>query len=385
MLCLSRDRDNGIAMKRLRPGGRKGPLAALPLLPAAVMAATLVVLPVRADSVLAVDLITAAPSALVLDSTLTGTIESASAASLSFRSGGKVVAVRVGEGDRVTRGAELAHLDPLQQNQQLAVARAGLSSAEAALAQAEQAFTRQSAMLERGIGTRAARDGAQEALSQARAARDQASSRVDQAGRAADDTVLRAPFDGIVTARQVEPGQIVGAAQTVLELAALDDLEVVLQVPDAAELNQAMAADVTLRVIDGAQDLMHGKVTEIAPLVNAQTGSVTVRARITDAPQDPALLGAAARATIHMPAGQAIALPWEALTSSAAGPAVWKVGNDFKVHLQPIEVSRYTTTMVVVAKGVSPGDTVVGKGSQMLYPGREVRQADGPQTAGDGS
>lgn len=327
------------------------------------------------DDILMVDLVTVTEAPLVLDSTLTGTIESASAANLGFRSGGKVATVSVSEGDNVTAGAELARIDPLQQDQQLAVARAALSSAEAAFAQAEQAAARQNAMLERGIGTRAASDTAQQALSQAQATRDQAQSRVDQARRAAEETVLRAPFDGIVTARQAEPGQIVGAAQTVVALAGLNDLEVVIQVPDAAELNEALGAAVTLRPIDGANALMHGKVTEIAPLVNAQTGSVTVRARISDAREDGALLGAAVRATIHMPAGKAIALPWEALTSSAGGAAVWVVGSDHKVHLQPIEVSRFTTEGVIVSEGVAPGDVVVGKGSQMLYPGREVAQA----------
>lgn len=83
--------------------------------------------------------------------------------------------------------------------------------------------------------------------------------------------------------------------------------------------------------------------------------------------------------------GPGISLPWTALTTTKDGPAVWVVGADNTVSLAPIEVERFDTGIVVVSAGLSDGQIVVGAGSQLLYPGRQVIAAGGDtDETGDG-
>lgn len=331
--------------------------------------------PARADEGLAVEFVTVRDAQVTYDVVVSGTLEARDSVDLGFRQGGRVTKVLVEEGDRVQAGQELARTDSVQQNQALSVAEASLSAAQATDNQARQALQRQQALLERGVGTRAARDRAQQARSQADGALRRALAQVDQARRAVEDTVLRAPDAAVVTARSADPGQIVGAAQTVVSLAKLGGFEAVFQPPNTSALDQAMGAEVKLEMIDISAPDMVGHVTEIAPLVDPLTGSVTTRVLVDDQITDTRLLGAAVRGTVHLPAGASNAVPWTALTRDGADPAVWLVGEDGRVSLTPVVIERFVDGEVLLTSGVSQGQTVVGAGSQMLYPGRAVTDA----------
>ena len=129
---------------------------------------------------------------------------------------------------------------------------------------------------------------------------------------------------------------------------------------------------------------MVGTVSEVAPLVNPETGSVEVRVTIDDAVTDTALLGAAVRGEIRVPAGSGMQVPWTALTANGAGPAVWVVADDDTVSIAPVAIERFEDGVVLLESGLQPGQRVVGAGSQMLFPGRLVVDAAAPDgTAAD--
>lgn len=328
-----------------------------------------------ADAPLPVEFVQVERTNLTFDAALTGSIYAKDSVSIGFRMGGRVTEVMVREGDAVTQGQALARTDPLQQEQGVRVAEAALRAAQASLAQAQQARDRAQEMLRRGVGTRAALDNANRAFSSASGGVEQAQTSLEQARRALDDTVIRAPQDAIVIARNAEPGQIVGAAQPVISLASAEGREAVFQIADSPLLRNAIGAEVSLTVIDRPNLQMTGKVTEIAPLIDPATGSVTVRAEIRQAPRDTGLLGAAVTGAVHFPAGTGIAIPWTALTATRQGSAVWIVGEEDRVRLAPVSIGRYTNETVILTDGVDPGQIVVGAGSQLLFPGRKVRDA----------
>ncbi|MBA49720.1 MAG: efflux transporter periplasmic adaptor subunit [Paracoccus sp.] len=328
------------------------------------------------DPALRVEFVTAEEQTLMLDMRLSGTIEARNSVDLGFRQAGRVVEVLVREGDRVTRGEVLARLDSAQQDQALKLAQAGLASAEAGRAQAQQASDRAAAMLSRGVGTRAARDSAVQALSEAEGMVESAQSRVEQARRAVEDTQLLAPDDAVVTQRDLAPGQIVGMAQPVLSLAALDGMEAVFGVADQPMLREAMGRPVRLRALDVERPAMTGIVSEIAPLVDPASGTVTLRARIEDMPGETALLGAAVRGDLTIEGAAGIVVPWTALMRDNGGAAVWVVGQDGRVALTDVTIGSFTDRAVYVADGLTPGQVVVGAGSQLLYPGRAVMAAE---------
>lgn len=307
---------------------------------------------------------------------LTGTLEALDSVDLGFREGGRITEMRVAEGDDFQKGDVLGRLDPLQLQQSLNVAEAALAAAQAAEDQARRDAERSQAMLDRGVGTRAGRDTARQLLSAAETQTKQAQSALDQARRSVEDTELVAPFDGVVTARHGEPGQVVGAATPVLSMAARGGIEAVFLTPDMPHLNAAEGNPVALRTIEVDAAPMKARVAEISPLIDATTGSVRIRALVEDAPDDVALLGAAVRGTLMLSVGHAVEIPWSALTSDDGAPAVWVVDGDGGAKLRRIEIARFDNGTVLLSGGVEPGEVVVGQGSQMLYPGRKVIDAE---------
>ncbi|WEF23966.1 efflux RND transporter periplasmic adaptor subunit [Paracoccus sp. S3-43] len=322
-----------------------------------------------------VELVSAREQPVQIDLQLSGSLTAADSVQMSFRQPGRVTDVLVDEGDRVTEGQELARLDSVQQDQALRVAQAGLDAARAGLAQARLASERADALLARGVGTRAARDDALRALSEAQGTVERAESSLDQTRRAVEDTVMRAPQDAVVTARDMAPGQIVGAAQPVLTLATLDGLEAVFNAPDHPGLDSAKGAVVRLDTLDIDRPEMRGTVSEISPLVDPASGTVAMRVRIDGVAADTALLGAAVRGHVDIAVDRGIAVPWTALMREGGRPAVWRVDADSRVSLVPVTIAQFADGVVYLSDGIAAGDVVVGAGSQLLYPGRQVRQA----------
>lgn len=324
---------------------------------------------------LRVEYVEAREAPLQMDLPLTGTIEAADSIDLGFRQSGRVIEVLVEEGDHVETGQALARLDSVQQDQALNVAQANLAAAEATLEQTRQASDRAAAMLDRGVGTRAARDAALQLLSGARGALRRAESSVDQARRAVDETVLRAPRPVVVTNREIAPGQIVGAAQPAFSLSTLDGLEAVFQAADHPLLRNAIGLKVALTTIDIDRPAMTGTVSEIAPLVDPRTGTVTVRVRMNRVDDSVSLLGAAVRGNLLVSTETGVVLPWTAVMRQGDATAMWVVGRDDRVELVPVRISRFADGAVFVSDGIVPGQVVVGAGSQLLYPGRKVQPA----------
>lgn len=327
--------------------------------------------PVRSSQAIAVEYVPVEVRPLTMELQLTGNLTAQDSIVLSFPSGGRITEMLVEAGDSVTKGQALARTDNVQQQQALNRATAGLAAAEAADRQARQAADRADAMLNRGVGTRAARDMAHQALSAAQGQLANARTTLDQARRADEDTILRAPRDAVITSRSAESGQVVGAAQPILSLAAMTRLEAVFQVPDSQLLDGALGAHVVMSPMDRPDRDLVGQVSEIAPLVDPSTGAVTVKVAI-DGPLDAGLLGTAVIGRLQLPTGGGIELPWTALTVTGNQSAVWKIGRDNTVSVVPVELERYSTDSFVVQSGLTPGETVVGEGSQLMYPGREV-------------
>ncbi|MBI1418602.1 MAG: efflux RND transporter periplasmic adaptor subunit [Limimaricola sp.] len=336
--------------------------------------------PLWAETALPVEIVTATTTSQSASYQLAGTIEAPDTVSAAFRDGGRVISVAVSAGDSVAQGDELARVDASQAEAARDSAAAALSGAEAALTEAKTAQARMQARLEGGVATRAELDNANQGLAAAQAARDQAQATLAKAQRAVDDTVLRAPQDAIVTARSLEVGQVVGPGQGVLTLASRDRRVGVFYAPDTVDVDAFIGETIRLSLINKPDVHLSARVSEVSPLVDPKTGTVRVRAKIADPPSDQPLLGVPVLAELDYSRPPAIHLPWDALTATADGPAVWTVDPaTMRAKLTSITVESYSEGEIAVASGLSDGALVVGAGSQLLYPGRLVTAAGGAQ------
>ncbi len=167
---------------------------------------------------------------------MTGEVQARFRVDLSFRVGGRVLARYADVGSRVRAGEVLAILDPAEQQADVDAATAAVSSAEAQLHVASATFNRQAALITSGFTTRTVFDQAQEGLRTAEGVLEEARAQLGRCKEALGHTTLRATADGIVTARNLEVGQVVPAAQPVFSLAQDGERDAVFDVYESVFL-----------------------------------------------------------------------------------------------------------------------------------------------------
>lgn len=303
---------------------------------------------------------------------LTGELVARNTLTASFPTGGRITKVFVQTGSKVEKGEMLAQVDQIQQEQALRASEAGLASAKASYQQASEESERQDALLERGATTRSARDASADRLHAAEAQVAQAQAGLDRAKKGLADTVLLAPAAATVTDRLAEPGQVVGAAQPVIELALGNEFDAVFAVPEALLTSAPSDPMVTLSALARPEATGVGVVREVSPLVDPAKGTVKVTVSVEKLPVGMGY-GDPIRGAVTNQDADRITLPWSVMTAQAGGPAVWVVDpQTHKVSIQPVSVHRYISGQIVLSGGLEPGAIVVTKGAQLLYPGQTV-------------
>jgi RND family efflux transporter MFP subunit len=304
--------------------------------------------------------------------TLTGEVQARYSADLSFRVSGRVLARLVDVGAHVDAGELLARLDPAEQQADFDAATAGVAAAEAQLRVAQATFDRQSNLLSSGFTTRVAYDHAQEQLRAAHSTLESAKADLGRAREALGDTELRARAAGAITARSLELGQVVQAAQSVFTLAQDDELDAVFDVPESLFFGEVEHGRVSLALVSNSDVTATGEVREISPAVDPRSSTVRVKVAILNPP--PAMtLGSAIAGSAGTKPATVITLPWTALTAAGSKPAVWIV--DPKTNtasLQQVAVGAYEAGTVLISQGLQPGDRVVIDGGKLLSAGQPV-------------
>lgn len=319
-----------------------------------------------------VKVVRAQPRAVRQVRALTGEIAPRDSLEVAFPMGGRVLSVSHDKGERVRAGEELARLDAIQQEQALRAAQAALDAAEADHHRAETEFHRQEALLERGTSTRVRRDEARRAYFVARAGLERAKAELDRARKALSDTVLRAPADGLVTERRIEPGEVVGAARPVMTLALGEAIDAVFRAPETVPTGVPEGLEVTLHPLSDPSKSYAGKVRRISPLVDPRTGTVEVKVAVAP-PHEGLGFGDPVRAIVAQTLAGRISVPASALSAQGHSAAVWVVDPaSGEARVRPVALSRFADGRMIVASGVEPGDLVVIAGAQLLYPGRKV-------------
>jgi RND family efflux transporter MFP subunit len=309
--------------------------------------------------------------------TLTGEVQARFRADLSFRVSGRVVARDVEVGAHVNQGDVLARLDPAEQAADVDAATAAVASAEAQLRVAKATFERQRALIESGFTTRTVYDQAQEGLRTAEGVLQAARAQLGNAQDALGHTVLRAEADGVITARNLEVGQVVPAAQPVFSLAQDGERDAVFEVYESVFLGQTDGRRVTLALVSDPAVTATGEVREISPVIDAKSSTIRVKVSIENPPA-VMTLGSAVAGTVKAKAQQEITLPWSALMAAGRKPAVWTVDPKTQTaSLKPVTVGAYEAGQVLIKAGLEPGERVVVEGGKLLSVGQSVTEEGG--------
>jgi RND family efflux transporter MFP subunit len=303
--------------------------------------------------------------------TLTGEVRARFRADLSFRVSGRVIARFVDVGTQVEADQVLARLDPAEQQADVTAAIASVEAAEAQLRVAKVTFERQKSLIATGFTTRVEYDRTEEGFRTADGVLEGAKAQLGTAKDALGYTELRAGAAGVITARNLEVGQVVQLAQPVFSLAQDGEREAVFDV-DEFFLGALDEGPLVLKLVSNPLVTALGFVREISPAVDPKTSTARVKVTIQNPPA-AMTLGSAVAGTRMLKSTDQIAVPWTALMASGEKPAVWTVDPTTKtVQLKTVTIVRYEADTVVIKGGLEPGERVVVDGGKLLSAGQPV-------------
>ena len=316
----------------------------------------------------------------------TGNTAAVNSADLVARVSGFIQEINYQDGALVKKGTLLFTIEPEPYKVKLEQAQAAEVGARSALKQAQAAFERQAELVGRQAATQAnydqalaTRDGSQSTLTQAEANTRLAALNFEYAH-------VTAPFDGIVTARQVSAGQFVGTSPTVLAtIIQLDPIYVNFNVSEQDVLR--VRADMARRGLT-PEDLKkipvevglqsetgyphRGTLDYASPSVNPSTGTLAVRAVFQNANR-AMLPGYFVR--VRVPVGEpqnALLVPDSAIGSDQGGRYVLVVDKDDVVEQRKVEIGPRVDELRVIESGLNPPDRVVVAGVLRAIPGQKV-------------
>jgi cobalt-zinc-cadmium efflux system membrane fusion protein len=295
---------------------------------------------------------------------------------------GRVLSVMAGPGEPVKKGSPLLRIDAsefLQGQSDLLNSAAALKLARTNEQRKHAAYEGKGGSLQDWQQSQAELAAAQTAFA---AARDRlrifgkTDAQIDAIERAAKPdpvTDVLAPIDGIITDRQVGPGQYIqaGSSTPVFTIGDLSTVWLIAAVreTDAPFIAPGQSAEV--RVLAFPDQVFEAKVTVVGPQVDPVTHRIPVRATIANPggklkPQ----MYASFRIITGEPS-EAAAVPEEAVVREGDQAHVWVVEEDNALTLRPIRTGRTRGGMVEVLQGLKPGERIVTRGS--LFMDREAQ------------
>lgn len=316
----------------------------------------------------------------------TGNTAAVNSANLVARVQGFIQQIHYRDGDVVKQGTTLFTIEPEPYKLKLEQARAAETAAQAVLKQTEAEYERQAELSSRLVATKQALDNATANRDSARARLDQAKVDTAQAAINLGYTEVKAPFDGIVTARLVSLGELVGANGPT-QLATIVQVEPiyvnftiserdVLRV--RAEIRRLGVTPEELKKVPVEVGLQSdegypykGTLDYASPSINQATGTLAVRAILAN-PDRRMLPGFFVRVRIPDQQSKALLVPEAALGSDQGGRYLLVVGKDNVVEQRKVTIGPSVGDLRVIDKGLAADDRVVVDGILRAIPGEKV-------------
>jgi RND family efflux transporter MFP subunit len=337
-----------------------------------------------------VDVVVARPATVGQDLVLPGETAAWYETTIYARVNGYVAKWLVDIGDHVKKGQVLARIETPELDAELGAARAQLKASEAQVgarkAEAEFSKTTNERWRDspKGVVSEQERDSkkADYESSEARlyAADAQVNldkSKVDQYSALAEFKQVKAPFDGTITERKIDVGNLVTAGSTtsttpLYRMAQTDPLRIFVDVPQSASgelMNAGTPAEI--RATGAVGGVFSGKIARSAESINAQARTMRVEVDMPNA--NHALVpGMYVNIAFTLPPRGLVEVPAAALIFRASGTQVAQVDAGGKIRFADVVIARDNGSLVELASGVQPGDKLVLNISSQIAPGQAV-------------
>ena len=324
------------------------------------------------------DLYIVEPRVLERTLPLTGSLTPYTEATMKAKVAGELVVVPVREGEPVKRGQMLARIDQTEVQARVAARRADVSAARAQLDWAGKNRTTQKALLEKGFIAQTAYDNVQSNYDVAVARLRAAEAELVVAQKALGDSVLLAPFDGIVSLRHAQAGERVALDAKVVTVVDLSRLQLEAAVP-ATEIGRLRVGQPVAFRVDGfGEQSFAGRIDRISPATVSGSRSINVYA-VIDNPQGVLRAGLFAQGAVSLERIQgALVVPASSVREEIGRNSVYALV-DGAVRRRVVTIGPADAAdRVQVLDGLAPGDRIVRANLGTLREGTMARLA-GPQ------
>lgn len=291
-------------------------------------------------------------------------------------SGARVTALNVDVGQRVHAGQVLLELDHRTLDSELQQANAALSEAEAGVALARANLARGEQLAGDRFISASQLDELRAARTQAEARRNTARASRDAAQLRRDFAELRAPADGIISKRLVQPGQVVAAGTELLRLIRDGRLEWRAELPEDDLARVEPGATVQLPSSAGP---VTGRIRAVSPGVDSQTRTGTVYADLPE--PGPLQPGSYVEGRIVTGRGNALTVPAASVVQRDGHAYVFTLDDKRVAHRVRVATGARVDGQVEIVDGLQAGDAVVERGAGFLGDGDTVRVVDAKPAA----
>lgn len=333
---------------------------------------------VQALQLSAADLATVREQRLGHDIPVTGTLNPLHQAVLNARAGGEVVSVSARAGEAVRAGQVVASFDTRDLNLRRLQAEATLQGNRAEALMARQKLERMRPLRQENYVSDSELTNAERQVEIRDAQVRAAEAQLAQVRQQLADSVVRAPFDGRIAERLVEPGQSVAPGTPLLKIVNLELMELEAMIPDADMTAVRVGQIVDFRVEGYPDRLFGGRIVRINPAARAGSRRVPVYVQVQNA--DGALrAGVFAKGSVRDEnARQGLTVPLTALQADGNG---WRVHAIINSHLEAraVQVSwrDEASGLALVSGNLRPGERVLLAPPLPENEGKAVRMAGG--------
>ena len=312
---------------------------------------------------------------------LPGTLQGFQQAPIAARSSGYVQRWTKDIGSQVTRGEVLAVIESPEVDQQLSQAEAARQQAAASLALAKSTVERWEALRKKDVVSQQELDERRSGATQAVANLAAADANVARLRQLQGFTRVLAPFDGVITRRNVEVGDLVDSSgKALFVLTQMDPLRIYVNVPQSyAQLVRAgQKVVVTQAELRGRA--FNGEVARTAGAIDPATRTMQVEINLPN--RDGSLLpGAYVQVDLPLAGAKTLVVPTNVLLFRGEGTRVALVDAASRVRLKPVTLGRNLGESIEVLGGIADGDRLVVNPSDSLAEGDSVALAVGDDVA----
>lgn len=332
------------------------------------------------------DVLTVQSAALASGPVITGSIQPERRADLRAEVSAIVLQVLKENGEPVKRGDALLKLDETSIRDSLMSAEESQRAATQALEQSQRALERLKTLRASGMTSAQALDDAEVRRNSAQSELAAAKARLVAARQQVDRTIVRAPFDGIVSDRKVSPGDTASIGKELLKVIDPKSMRFEGRVSADKVAAVKVGQPVMFRVNGYGQQQFAGVVKRIDPSANDITRQVEVLVNFTGE-QQPRVAGLYAEGRIDAELSDAMTLPESAMVRNGDKTYAWKIRNGALAKADlGLGARDERTGNFEIKSGLAIGDTVLRHPSSNLKDGQKVEMAAAKvATAGTGA